>query len=141
MRPTGPADRRASGLRFGEPRAVALLGALADFRWAATDIRSGPLRELVAHHLGAPYGPRQMAYDLRRLVRKGLLERVARTFRYRLTELGRRLILFCAKLYQRLIGRGLARLDPGQVPNAPGRAWQAFERELERLIADARIAV
>ena len=139
VRPTGPPQRRAPGLRFGDPRVVALFAALADFRWAATDIRSGPLRELVAHHLGTPYGPRQMAYDLRRLMRKGLLERISRTFRYRLTEQGRRLILFCAKLYQRVLGRGLARLDPRQLPNPLRSAWQAYERQLERLIGDTRL--
>jgi hypothetical protein len=140
VRPTGPPERRAPGLRFGEPRVVALFGALADFRWAAGDIRSEPLRQAVEHLLGGPYGPRQMAYDLRRLVRKGLLERIPHTFRYRFTELGRRLVLFCAKLYGRIIGRGLARLHPRQVPNALRRAWEEFERELDRLIADARLA-
>lgn len=139
VRPSGPPERRAPGLRFGDPRVVALFGALADFRWAAADIRSGPLREAVEHLLGSPYGPRQMAYDLRRLVRKGLLERIEHTFRYRLTEQGRRLVLFCAKLYSRIIGRGLARLDPRQVPNTLKRAWQAFEHEMERLIADAHL--
>lgn len=137
--PTGPREARAPALRFGDPRVVALFGALADFRWAATDIRSRPLRELVAHHLGAPYGDRQMAYDLRRLVRKGLLERLPRTFRYRLTDLGRRLVLFCAKLYGRIVTRGLARLDPGQLPNPLRSAWRAFEHQLDRLILDARM--
>ena len=138
--PTGPACARAPGLRFGDPRVVALFGALADFRWAATDIRSRPLRELVEHHLAVPYGPRQMAYDLRRLIRKGLLERLPHTFRYRLTELGRRLILFSTKLYNRLVCRGLAELDPSQLPRPLGLAWRRYDRELERLIADARLA-
>jgi hypothetical protein len=137
--PSGPPERRAPGLRFGDPRVVALFGALVDFRWTTTDIRSGPLREAVGHLLGSPYGPRQMAYDLRRLVRKGLLIRLARTVRYRLTEHGRRLVLFCAKVYARVLGRGLARLDPTQLPNRLRSAWQAYERELERLILDARM--
>jgi len=137
--PSGPPERRAPGLRFGDPRVVALFGALADFRWTVDGIRAGPLREAVAHLLGAPYGPRQMAYDLRRLTRKGLLERLPHTFRYRLTELGRRLVLFCAKLYSRIIRRGLSRLDPGQIPSGLRHAWQQFERELDRLVADARL--
>lgn len=137
--PTGPKAARAPGLRFGDPRVVALFGALADFRWTAEGIRNRPLRELVGHHLGAPYGARQMAYDLRRLVRKGLIERLPRTFRYRLTDQGRRLILFCAKVYQRIIGRGLARLDPAQLPNPLRSAWRAYDRQLERLIDDARM--
>ncbi len=140
VRPTGPADARAPGLRFGDPRVVALFGALADLRWAVGPIRSRPLRELVAAHLGGPYGPRQMAYDLRRLTRKGLLERIPRTFRYRLTELGRRLVLFCAKLYTRIITRGLARLHPGQVPSPLSQAWRRYDRALEALIADAHLS-
>lgn len=32
VRPTGPPDARAPGLRFGDPRVIALFGALADFR-------------------------------------------------------------------------------------------------------------
>lgn len=120
---------------------VALFGALADFRWTVAAIRSRPLSELVEHHLGAPYGPCQMAYDLRRLIRKGLLERLPHTQRYRLTALGRRLILFCAKLYNRLVCRGLAELDPGQLPRPLANAWRRYDRELERLIADARFAL
>ena len=139
VQPSGPKETRAPGLRFGDPRVVALFSALADFRWSATDIRSGPLRELVEHHLGAPYGTRQMAYDLRRLVRKGLLERIPHTFRYRLTSLGRRLVLFCARLYARIITRGLARLDPAQLPNPLANAWRAYERQLDRLFVDAHL--
>ena len=137
--PTGPAEARAPGLRFGDPRVVALFDALADFRWVATDIRSAPLRELVEHHLGQPYGSRQMAYDLRRLVRKGLLERSPHTFRYRLTDRGRLLVVFCARLYARLITRGLSRLDPTQLPNSLARAWRAYERGLDRLVKDTRL--
>ena len=140
VRPTGPPEARAPGLRFGDPRVVALFGALADFRWSATAIRSRPLRALVEAHLGSPYGVRQMAYDLRRLVRKGLLERQAHTFSYRLTELGRRLVLFCAKLYNRVICRGLAELHPGQLPRPLASAWRRYEREVDRLISAARLS-
>ena len=118
---------------------VALFGALADFRWAATDIRSRPLRALVEAHLGAPYGARQMAYDLRRLTRKGLLARLPHSHRYRLTELGRRLVLFCTKVYHRVVCRGLAELHPSQLPRSLAGAWRHYEEELDRLIGAARL--
>lgn len=140
VRPSGPPAARAPGLRFGDPRVVALFGALADFRWAATDIRSRSLRALVEAHLGAPYGTRQMAYDLRRLTRKGLLVRLPHSQRYRLTELGRRLVLFCTKLYNRVVCRGLAELHPGQLPRSLAGAWRSFEQELDRLISAARLS-
>jgi hypothetical protein len=137
--PTGPVEARAPGLRFGDSRVVALFGALAEFRWTAAAIRNRPLRELVEQHLGRAYGPRQMAYDLRRLVRKGLLERLPRSQRYRLTDQGRRLILFCTKVYGRIIGRGLAQLDPHQLPRPLNIAWRRYDQEVDRLIADAHL--
>lgn len=137
--PTGPPGARAPGLRFGDPRVVALFGALADVRWAAAPIRSRPLRELVEHHLGSAYGARQMGYDLRRLVRKALLERQPHSQRYRLTELGRRLIAFCVKLYTRLVCRGLAEVDPRQLPRPLGTAWRRYDAEFQRLIANANL--
>lgn len=139
VRPTGPPDARAPGLRFGDPRVVALFGALADFRWAATDIRSRSLRALVEAHLGAPYRARQMAYDLRRLTRKGLLARLPHSQRYRLTDLGRRLVLFCTKLYNRVVCRGLAELHPGQLLRPLAVAWRHYVDELDRLIDAARL--
>ncbi len=65
-----------------------------------------------------------MAYNLRRLIRKGLIERLPRSHRYRLTDLGRQLILFCAKLHTRVLCSGLRQLDLGHPPNStsPGTA-------------------
>lgn len=50
----------------------------------------------------------QMAYDLSRLIKKGLLERLPASNRYRLTELGRKLTLFVTQLYNRVFSRGVA---------------------------------
>jgi hypothetical protein len=114
--PTGEPGRRAPGLRFGDPRTVALFGALAEFRWVFGGFYAKHLRPVVEHHLAAPYNIRQMAYDLRRLARKGLLERLPDCNRYQLTDLGRRLVAFCAQLYNRVFYRGLAQLHPATPP-------------------------
>jgi hypothetical protein len=111
--PSGEPGCRAPGLRFGDPRVVALCGALSQFRLVFAGFYAKELRPLVEHHLGRPYTMRQTAYDLRRLGRKGLLERLPGCNRYRLTALGRRLILFCARLYNHVFCPGLARLQPG----------------------------
>jgi hypothetical protein len=110
--PTGEPGRRAPGLRFGDPRVVALFGALSQFRSVFGGFYARDLRPLVEHHLASPYTMRQMAYDLRRLIRKGLLERLPGCNRYQLTAPGRRLILFAARLYNHVFCRGLARLEP-----------------------------
>ncbi len=138
--PTGEPGRRAPGLRFGDPRVVALFGALSDFRTIFGGFYAKDLRPRVEHHLARPYNIRQAAYDLRRLIRKGLLERLPRCNRYRLTPLGRRLILFSAKLYNRVFCRGLSRLQPGYPDVDLNRAWRGFESQLEVLITEAQIA-
>lgn len=135
--PTGDPGRRAPGFRFGDPRTVALFGALSDMRWVQTDVRSTELRPLVAHHLAGCYGPRQMAYDLRRLVRKGLLERIAKTHRYRITPLGRRLILFCTKIYSRALCPGIGQLDNATSRAPLAIAWRRLDHEVQGLISAA----
>ena len=138
--PTGEPGRRAPGLRFGDPRVVALFGALSQFRSVFGGFYARDLRPLVEQHLGDPYTIRQMAYDLRRLIRKGLLERLPDCNRYQLTALGRRLILFAARIYSHVFCRGLARLDPAYPAGDLNLAWRAFDAQLGALLWEARIA-
>jgi hypothetical protein len=138
--PTGKPGRRAPGLRFGDPRVVALFGALSQFRSIFGGFYARDLRPLVEQHLASPYSMRQMAYDLRRLIRKGLLERLTGTNRYQLTSRGRRLVLFAARLYSHVFCRGLARLAPDYPAGDLNRAWRAFDSQLGLLLAEARMA-
>lgn len=138
--PTGEPARRAPGLRFGDPRVVALFGALSQFQWVVDGFRNKDLRPIVAHHWARPYGMRQMAYDLRRLLRKQLIARVPKSHRYRLTQLGRQLVLFCTKLYARVLCRGLAQIQHPTVPTKLSAAWHGFERAVEGLLNEARLA-
>ena len=54
------------------------------------------------------YSSAQMTYDLRRLRLKGLLERIGKSHRYRLTELGIKFVTFFTKLHRRLFQPGLS---------------------------------
>ena len=66
--PSVDADgRRTPALRFGDPRVMALAGALCTTLLAATGITNKSLRALMTGLLHAPYTPGQMTYDLRRL--------------------------------------------------------------------------
>src|SRR5882757_6800685 len=110
------ADRqRASGLRFADPRAHALLQALILFRQIAQGFRSADLR----HHLAALSGrdPESLSqgaitYQLRRLRLHGLIERLPNSFRYRITEFGFRAALFFTRVYNRILRPGLAAALP-----------------------------
>jgi hypothetical protein len=124
--------QRASALRFGDPRPMALLGALAGQSYIPTEISNQTLRPVVAQLLGvspAAYSSAQMSYDLRRLRLKGLLERIAQSHRYRLTPLGIKVVTFFTRLYERVFRPGLAAMVAEQ-PWPPDLA-QALNQVVE----------
>ena len=144
--PTQTAEGQpAPALKFGQPRAMALLGALCLFVGAPEGLTNGRLRPLVAQLLGVPdhqYTARQMGYDLRRLARKRLLRRVPGRLCYSLTPFGRRAALFLTKVHARVLRPGLQALDTRIVAHAPPRLrvlFSALDAETEGLIEHARL--
>jgi len=133
----------APGLRFGEPRTMALLACLCSFQHLFAGLTNRSLRELIAGIIPG-YSARQMTYDLRRLRRKGFIQRIPRTHRYQLTSEGRRLAVFFTKTYTRIVNPALAHLDP-TLPNEIAKrsplalSWRAFERAIQDLINEAAI--
>src|SRR6476660_1855795 len=80
---------RIAGLRLGDRRAHALLQALLMFRLHPNGFLNRDLRGLLAGLLGRDaITAGQMSYDLRRLRAHGLITRVPRSHRYRLTNTG-----------------------------------------------------
>jgi len=98
--------QRAAGLRFGDRRVLALMQALCLFALNPTGFRHRDVRTHIAQLLGRDpdeYATSQTTYDLRRLRLHGLIERVPRTHKYRITEAGARI----AMLYVRIYARGI----------------------------------
>ena len=81
QQPTLEAGQRASALRFGDPRVMALCRALCAFTHLPRGFRNRDLRPHVEALLGRPYSAAQMTYDLRRLRLKGLIHRITGTHR------------------------------------------------------------
>jgi len=130
-------------LRFGDPRVHALLAGLCAFPHLFEGVTNKSLRRLVAGFLPG-YSARQMGYDLRRLRQNGFLTRVPGTNRYRLTADGRRLAVFFAKTYARVVTPTLAELDPALPAEIASHSrlaptWRAFEHALDARIANAAI--
>lgn len=139
-----PGGLPAPALRFGDPRAQALLAALCAFQHLLEGVTNRSLRPRVAALLPG-YTARQMTYDLRRLRRNGFLQRTAGSQRYQLTAEGRKLAVFFAKTYSRVLTPALAELDPALptdiAQRSPlARTWRAYERALDTRIADAALA-
>lgn len=141
---TAPDGQPAPALRFGDPRVQALLSSLCAFPHLLQGVTNGSLRALVAGLLPG-YSARQMTYDLRRLRRNGFLVRSEGSNRYQLPADGRRLCVFFAKTYARILTPALAELDPAlpteiAARSTPAGSWRAYERALDDRIADAALA-
>jgi hypothetical protein len=120
--------QRGSALRFGDPRVLALLCCLVVFRLLPRGFTNRELREHVAPLYGQELGSAQMSYDLRRLRLHGLIERLPKTRRYLVTDLGFRAALFLSRSYSRLLRPGLAALEPHHQPTALVPLRKIFER-------------
>jgi hypothetical protein len=107
-----PDGLHAPGLRFGDRRVMALMSAIVGFTHLIAGFDNPALTQRVAGLLDQPYTSRQASYDLRRLRRKGIIERIAGTRRYQLTDQGRRVAVLFTKAHGRVLAPGLLQLDP-----------------------------
>lgn len=101
--PSVEEGQRTGALRFGDPRVMALTGALCVTLTATVGFTNKSLRASVSQLLGQAYSQTQMTYDLRRLRLKGLIARVPHTNTYALTPDGIRATIFYTKLDHRLL--------------------------------------
>jgi hypothetical protein len=135
--------QRVAGLRLGDRRAHALLQALLMFRLHPNGFLNRDLRGLLAGLLGRDaITAGQMSYDLRRLRTHGLITRVPRSHRYRLTDIGLHHAMLLSHVHTRLLLPGLAHLaDPD--PPAPSllrTAARNYQRALEHFTQEAGLA-
>jgi hypothetical protein len=130
--------RKAPALRFGDPRVMALTGALCLSLFAVTGITNKSLRAVTARLLGTTYSPSQMTYDLRRLRLNGLIRRIEHTHTYTLTPDGQRLAIFYTKVNNRLL-RPLLAADQPQAPPGLRRALATIDHHVDDYIAQARL--
>jgi hypothetical protein len=131
--------QRTGALRFGDPRAMALTGALAVFIHAVAGFTNKSLRGLVAGLLGREYTTNQMTYDLRRLRLHGLIERIPRTNTYVLTPDGLRVAVFYTKLHGRLLRPLVAAPDHPPAPPELRRALVTIDHVITGYVDNARL--
>lgn len=144
-RPSDTDGLHAPGLRFGDQRVMAVMAATVGFSHLMAGFNNRQLTELVTTLIDKPYTSRQATYDLRRLRRKGLIERLPRSHRYRLTPLGRRVAVLFTKAHGRVLTPGLAWLDSRLPADIATRsplavAWRQLDRALEGFIGNQMMA-
>jgi hypothetical protein len=128
--------QRAPALRFADPNVQALLHALVMFVFVARGFTNQDLRQAYAVLLGlrpGEIGQGRMSYELRRLRLHGLIERVTKTHRYRLTNRGLQTALFYTRVYSRILRPGLALVSP-QAPAASPASLQHSFRTAEQAV-------
>jgi hypothetical protein len=109
--PVTVADTRVAGLRFGDPRAMALLSLLAVFRLSVRGFTNRDLRRHLEPLLGLLPGAMtagRATYDLRRLRTHGLIERIPHSNRYLPTDDGLRAAIVLTQTHERLLTPALA---------------------------------
>jgi len=135
----------APALRFGDQRGMAVLSALVGFCYLFKGFTNAQLVDRVSALLDRPYTSHQATYDLRRLKRKGLIQRRKTANRYELTPVGRRVAVLFTKTYGRLLAPGLALLNPALPDEITQRsplaaAWRNMERSLDRFLDNGLVA-
>ena len=129
---------KAPALRFGDLRVQALAGAIAAMLFTVTGITNKTLRGLMTGLLHRPYSMNQASYDLSRLARNGLIQRVPCRNRYTLTRDG----LLSAHFYTKVYDHVLRPLMAPDRPNAPpelAAALATFDQLAADHIARARV--
>jgi hypothetical protein len=115
QKPVSVGDQCAAALRFADPRLQTLLQVLLLFLLVQGTFTHKDLCEHVAPLLGkkpSQLTPGRLTYDLRRLRLHGLIERIPKTHRYRITAKGLRTAIFYTRLYHRSLRTGLAIISP-----------------------------
>lgn len=140
------AGQRVPALRFAEPQVQALLHALLMFVFLSQGFTNKELRPVFAELLGKGSGdikPGRMSYELRRLRLHGLIERIPKSHRYRLSPLGLRTALFYTRVYSCVLRSGLAILaanDETASQTPLHRTFQAAEKAVHSWCDNAKIA-
>lgn len=135
-------DQRAAGLRFGDRRVHALMHALCLFALAPIGFRHREFRDHVAQLQSREpdtYSPGSMTYDLRRLRLHGLIERVPRSHRYRITPTGAQVAMFYARLYTRAL-RPASSLQPSGSTRAAQHAFDRLDAALAAFLQEVKLA-
>ena len=140
---TTTTGQRVPGMRFTDPRVQALLSALCVFRLLPRGFTNRDLRIHLAPQLGLP--PKnmtsgQITYDLRRLRVHGLIQRIPKTHRYRVTDPGLRQALFLTRAHTRLLRTGLAEIHGPPVPTKLRAAARAYDNAINELARTAGLA-
>jgi hypothetical protein len=138
-------QQHASALRFADPKVQALWHTLLLFRLLPKGFSNARLRHDFAELLGKSpdqITPGAMTYQLRRLRLHGLIQRMPKTHRYTVTDLGFRAALFFSNLYCRILRPGVGFTQPhiAASDSKLRRAFNAVDHEIQSWLEHAQLS-
>jgi hypothetical protein len=143
-RPVAVNGQRTSALRTTDLRVLALWHILVWFRLLPCGFANRDLREQLAVLTGQSPNlitQGRMTYDLRRLRLHGMIERIPKTHRYRVTEFGMRAALFFTRVHARLYRPAVAEVMTNAPPvSSPlRRHFIKLEEEIDKHVQRAKL--
>ena len=136
-------EQRASALRFGDKRVLALMNALCQFTLLPQGLRNRDIRPVMAQLLGLrvdEYSQGRMTYDLRRLRLHGLIKRVPGSHRYQLTELGTKASQFYTRIYARALRPAFSCSNDINRTTKPKNSIAKLDRAINNLLQEVQLA-
>jgi hypothetical protein len=112
-------DTATPGIKLENERIMAVLTALPRLVHQPDGFKSADVRAVVHQSLDTEYKPQQSTYDLRKLRGKGLVERIPKAHRFRLTTEGARVAALTSKLRDQLLDPLLSSARRRHPPPAP----------------------
>ncbi len=145
QRPRIVERQRVSALRFADPTVQALWNAVLIYDMLPAGFSNRQLRTYLAQLLGQPeerLTQGRMSYHLRRLRLHGLIQRIPKTHRYRLTDFGLRTTLFCTPAYARIFRHRLGMILPATspLPNLLLRSFDRLAQQIHSWVDQAKLA-
>ncbi len=145
QRPRMVEGQRVSALRLADPTVQALWNAVLMYDLLPAGFSNRQLRTYLAQLLGQPeehLTQGRMSYHLRRLRLHGLIQRIPKTHRYRLTDFGLRTAVFCTRAYARIFRHGIGMVLPttSPVPNPLLRCFDKLDHEIAAWVDQVKMA-
>jgi hypothetical protein len=145
QRPRVVDGQRVAALRMSDPTVQALWQAMLLFELLPAGFSNRQLRAHLAQLLGLPlqqFPQGRMSYHLRRLRLHGMIERIPKTHRYRLTDFGLRTAMFCTRAWARIFRRGLGMTlhATSPIPNPIQRSFNNLTAQIHAWVDHAKLA-
>ena len=136
--------QRVSALRIADPTVQALWNAVLMFDLLPAGFSNRQLRTYLAQLLGRPEEHLTqgcMSYHLRRLRLHGLIQRIPKSHRYRLTDFGLRTTVFCTRAYTHIFRHGIGMVLPTTSPvaNPMRRCFDKLNQEIAIWVDQAKM--